>query len=104
MHILAYYSCCGPAHCKEMEATLLQIREGRYIRAQAMVQKLESLNKPIKWDDVLEIAGKGVAPCRPHVAQALVAAGHVNSVEEAFSRYLNNSGPAYVALQQMWYV
>jgi len=97
VHILAYYSCCGPAHCKEMEATLLQIREGRYIRAQAMVQKLESLNKPIKWDDVLEIAGKGVAPCRPHVAQALVAAGHVNSVEEAFSRYLNNSGPAYVA-------
>lgn len=34
---------------------------------------------------------------RPHVARALVAAGHVGTVEEAFARYLGVEGPAYVA-------
>lgn len=97
MHILAYYGCCGPAHHKEIEDSLLKIRDGRYVRAKAMVQKLKGLNKPVKWESVLEIAGEGVAPCRPHVARALVEAGHVSTMQEAFSRYLHNSGPAYVA-------
>lgn len=74
-----------------------KIREGRYIRAKGMVQKLKALNKPVQWEKVLSIAGEGVAPCRPHVARALVEAGHVDSVGEAFTRYLRDSGPAYVA-------
>jgi len=97
VHILAYYSCCGPAHPEELEACLSQIRDGRYTRAKRMVQKLKALNKPVKWENVLKIAGEGVAPCRPHVARALVDAGHVGSVGEAFHLYLRDSGPAYVA-------
>lgn len=97
VHILAYYSCCGPAHPEELEACLNTIREGRYIRAKGMVQKLKDLNKPVKWESVLNIAGEGVAPCRPHVARALVEAGHVDSIGEAFTRYLRDEGPAYVA-------
>lgn len=62
-----------------------------------MVQKLKALNKPVQWESVLNIAGEGVAPCRPHVARALVEAGHVDTVGEAFTRYLRDSGPAYVA-------
>lgn len=94
---MAYYSCCGPAHPEELEACLNTIREGRYIRAKAMVQKLKALNKPVQWESVLNIAGEGVAPCRPHVARALVEAGHVDTIGEAFTRYLRDSGPAYVA-------
>ncbi|KAG0576469.1 hypothetical protein KC19_5G082600 [Ceratodon purpureus] len=97
VHILAYFSCCGPAHPEELEACLSKIREGRYARAKGMVQKLKALNKPVKWESVLDIAGEGVAPCRPHVARALVEAGHVYTIGEAFTKYLRDSGPAYVA-------
>jgi predicted metal-dependent phosphoesterase TrpH len=97
VHILAYFSCCGPAHPEELEACLSKIREGRYTRAKRMVQKLKALNKPVKWESVLDIAGEGVAPCRPHVARALVEAGHVDTIGEAFTKYLRDSGPAYVA-------
>lgn len=97
VHILAYFSCCGPAYPEELEACLNKIREGRYTRAQGMVQKLKALNKPVKWESSLDIAGEGVAPCRPHVARALVEAGHVDTIGEAFTKYLRDSGPAYVA-------
>ena len=48
----------------------------------------------LSWDRVLEIAGEA-APGRPHVAEALVEAGHVPNFREAFNRYLSNNGPAY---------
>lgn len=52
----------------------------------------------LKWDRVLEIAGEA-APGRPHVAEALVEAGHVANFREAFARYLHNDGPAYVEVK-----
>jgi predicted metal-dependent phosphoesterase TrpH len=48
----------------------------------------------LNWDRVLEIAGEA-APGRPHVAEALVEAGHVANSRDAFARYLGNDGPAY---------
>jgi len=33
---------------------------------------------------------------RPHIAQALIRKGYVNSVSEAFDRYLADDAPAYV--------
>ena len=33
---------------------------------------------------------------RPHIAQALVDAGHVATSREAFDLYLNRTSPAYV--------
>ena len=38
---------------------------------------------------------------RPHIARAMVAAGHVASVQEAFDLWIDRSGPAYVARQGM---
>ncbi|KAL3678145.1 hypothetical protein R1sor_021101 [Riccia sorocarpa] len=95
VHILAYYGCCGPSNCEQLEQKLLEVREGRYDRAKEMVRKLALLHKPVKWEDVLRIAGEGVAPGRPHVARALYEAGHVDSVGQAFTKYLHNNGPAY---------
>ncbi|XP_002976226.2 uncharacterized protein LOC9646529 [Selaginella moellendorffii] len=93
VHVLAYYGCCGPA--QGLEERLARIREGRYARARSMVDKLRDLKKPVRWESVLEFAGDGVAPGRPHVARALVQAGHVSSVGEAFHKYLHDGGPAY---------
>ncbi|OVA03124.1 polymerase/histidinol phosphatase [Macleaya cordata] len=95
VHILAYYGICGPSRYEELEKCLANIREGRYIRAQNMLLKLNNLKMPLKWEHVAKIAGNGVAPGRLHVARAMVEAGHVENLKQAFSRYLYDGGPAY---------
>ncbi|CAM8937644.1 unnamed protein product [Rhodiola kirilowii] len=95
VHILAYYSSCGPTRPEELEEFLASIRDGRYVRAQNMISKLNSLKMPVKWEHVARIAGKGVAPGRVHVARAMLEAGHVENLKQAFSRYLHDNGPAY---------
>ncbi|HET6316880.1 MAG TPA: phosphatase, partial [Chloroflexota bacterium] len=69
-------------------------RKARLTRAQQMVDKLTALGAPIALHRVFEIAGEGSVG-RPHVAQALLEAGHVQSIEEAFEKYIGRSGPAY---------
>ncbi|KAI3949065.1 hypothetical protein MKW92_022899 [Papaver armeniacum] len=95
VHVLAYYGSCGPSRCEELENRLANIREGRYLRAKNMLLKLSNLNKPLKWENVVKIAGDGVAPGRLHVARAMVEAGYVENLKHAFSRYLYDGGPAY---------
>ncbi|KAE8655114.1 CAMP-regulated phosphoprotein 19-related protein isoform 1 [Hibiscus syriacus] len=41
------------------------------------------------------ILGNGVAPGRLHVARAMVEAGYVENLKQAFARYLYDGGPAY---------
>jgi 3',5'-nucleoside bisphosphate phosphatase len=43
---------------------------------------------------VFEIAGEGSVG-RPHVAQALLEAGHIQTIDEAFERFIGRGGPAY---------
>lgn len=95
VHILAYYGSCGPTNFSELEECLASIREGRYLRAQAMLQKLKALNMPLNLEHVARIAGDGVAPGRLHVARAMVEARYVDNVKQAFSKYLYDGGPAY---------
>ncbi|XP_054800841.1 uncharacterized protein LOC129304989 [Prosopis cineraria] len=95
VHILAYYSSCGPTRFEELDKFLSNIRDGRFLRAENMVQKLNKLKLPLKWEHVCRIAGKGVAPGRLHVARAMVEAGYVENLRQAFSRYLFDGGPAY---------
>ncbi|KAG5229244.1 PHP domain-containing family protein [Salix suchowensis] len=83
VHILAYYSSGGPARSDELEKFLANIRDGRYLRL------------PLKWEHVTRITGKGVAPGRLHVARAMVEAGYVENLKQAFARYLYDGGPAY---------
>lgn len=95
VHILAYYSSCGPTRSEELEKFLANIRDGRYLRAKNMISKLNKLKFPLKWEQVAKIAGKGVAPGRLHVARAMVEEGYVENLKQAFARYLYDGGPAY---------
>ena len=74
---------------------LRRLQESRLTRAGLMVEKLVQLGKPVSWERVEFFAGQG-AVGRPHIALALVEAGHVSSVNEAFNLYLSRNGPAYV--------
>jgi predicted metal-dependent phosphoesterase TrpH len=65
-----------------------------------MVEKMAELGKPVAWESVQSFAGEG-AVGRPHIARALVEAGHVSSVNEAFDLYLSRNGPAYVERERL---
>lgn len=74
---------------------LAELREVREGRAGRMVERLAALGIELDLERLRAEVGDA-AFGRPHVARALVAAGAVASVEEAFERYLGDGAPAFV--------
>jgi predicted metal-dependent phosphoesterase TrpH len=73
------------------------ILEGRVGRTRRMVERLRELGAPVDFDRVRELAGGG-ALGRPHVARAMVEAGVVDELGDAFSQdWIGTGGRAYVA-------
>lgn len=91
VHVLGY---CIDHHVAWLQEILARLREGRLHRAARMVEKLTLLGVPVQMERVLTFAGGG-AVGRPHVARALVEAGHVSETAEAFTKYIGRNGPAY---------
>ncbi len=85
---------------REYTDHLERFRRGRVERAEKMVGALEALGAPIDWERVQEIAGEGSVG-RPHVAQALLEQGHVETITDAFDRYLGRNGPAYFEREKL---
>ncbi|HTP51473.1 MAG TPA: PHP domain-containing protein [Anaeromyxobacteraceae bacterium] len=71
------------------------LAERRRERMEQIIEKLAALGIRIAADDIVRFSG-GKTIGRPHVARALVAAGAVETVKEAFDRYLAEGKPAYV--------
>ncbi len=92
VHILGYWIDWHQPH---FQAMLAKFRDGRYGRAEKMTRKLAALGVPISFERVKEIAGDA-AIGRPHIAQALLEAGHIATLTEAFDKYIGRNGPAYV--------
>ena len=76
------------------QAAVGSFREARLERAEQMVAALTRIGAPIRLERVYEIAGEGSVG-RPHVAQALLEARHIQSIDEAFDRFIGRGGPAY---------
>ena len=94
MHMLAYLF--DPQN-DELAGEMAEIRESRLHRARAMVDKLAELGVPITWEQVSEIASGGVVG-RPHIARAMIDAGVVSSVDEAFTpEWIGPGGRAHVS-------
>jgi len=93
VHVLCYYMDVENADLLE---ELHRLRDDRRLRGEGMVLKLQELGYPITFDRVNEIA-EGGNIVRPHVAQALVEAGVVPTVKDAFTEeFIGNGGRAYV--------
>lgn len=92
VHILGYGF---PEDSPVLLAGLQQRREARVQRMQQMVSRLVAIGYPLDFARVQAIAGQGSIG-RPHLAQALVDAGYVQSGVEAFERLIGNRCPAYV--------
>jgi 3',5'-nucleoside bisphosphate phosphatase len=69
-------------------AETARIRESRLTRAEQIVRRI-SRDYDIGWDDVLAQAGEGATIGRPHIADALVARGHVPNRSDAFAGILH---------------
>ena len=97
VHVLGYFIDYTDA---ELKNTLVRFRNSRVGRAQGMVAKLAALGVNIDWSRVQEIAGDGSVG-RPHIAQAMLEKGYINSIKEAFVKYISRNGPAYVEREKM---
>ena len=93
VHILGYF--LDPADAA-LEDRLRWLRDKRARRVELMVEKLNALGYPITLERVLEIA-KGGSLGRPHLAQALLEAGHVPTYDSAFDTLIADGAPAYVS-------
>jgi 3',5'-nucleoside bisphosphate phosphatase len=99
VHMLGYFTF-EMLENADLQAELAEFRAGRFERGRLMTEKLQALGKPISWERVQEIAGDASVG-RPHVAQALVEAGHVATIPDAFDLYIGRNGPAYVEREKM---
>lgn len=81
----------------ELNAELAQIRQSRQGRLAAMAQKLTDLGYPLTEADILAQAMGAPSVGRPHVADAMIAKGYIADRKEAFIRFLDHDGPAYVS-------
>ncbi|MFE6869871.1 PHP domain-containing protein [Kitasatospora sp. NPDC057692] len=93
MHMLAYlFDPAEPEFAAEREL----VRTDRFRRGRAIVERCRELGADISWEQVRRIAGEGSVG-RPHIASALVEAGVVASVSDAFTAdWLANGGRADV--------
>jgi len=96
VHVLGYF--LNPAD--EPFARFLEAqRAARVARAVTIIERLEALGMPIdlrqSLTDAAARSGRSIG--RPQVARAMVRAGHVASVQDAFDKWLGLDRPAFVA-------
>ncbi|ACV63848.1 PHP domain protein [Desulfofarcimen acetoxidans DSM 771] len=92
VHILGYYMDIEDTKLLEY---LNMFRRARVERIVKMVNKLIDMGIGISRERVFAIAGSG-AVGRPHLAEALLEAGFVSSMGEAFEKFIGSGRPAYV--------
>jgi hypothetical protein len=92
IHVLGYLV---ELHDRDFLEKLKLFRESRVVRMEKIVKKLQGIGLPVAMNMVKAIAGEGSLG-RPHLAAAMVQAGAVKTIEEAFENYIGFGCPAYV--------
>lgn len=77
-----------------LQEHIQEFTKSRFKRAEIIHQKLKNLGINIKFEDIIERAGKAPVT-RPHIAEVLREAGYVETAKEAFHRYIGDYGPAF---------
>ncbi|MDI2035427.1 PHP domain-containing protein [Paenarthrobacter nitroguajacolicus] len=92
VHLLSYLH--DPTH-KGLLEEITKSKDARLTRAEHMVTLL-SEDYPLTWDDVIHHVAPGATVGRPHIADALVAAGVVADRTEAFTSILTSHSRYFV--------
>jgi 3',5'-nucleoside bisphosphate phosphatase len=93
VHLLAYGADPEAAALAE---EMVRVRDGRTGRLRPVLDLLAGLGVPVSEEEVMAQVGSSPSVGRPHIADALVAAGWVADRTEAFDRFLADGGPAHV--------
>ena len=96
MHVLGYFIDTASPSLRDF---LTRQRRDRLRRVHEMGERLAALGAPVDVAPIAADAARGRSVGRPQVADALVAAGHVATRNEAFDRFLQSGAPAYVPRQ-----
>lgn len=94
VHLLSYLH---DPQAAELTAAVAEARRARVVRSRTMADRLAE-DFPITWEDVVRAAGEGATIGRPHIADALVAAGVIEDRTAAFAGLLSGSSKYYVSL------
>jgi len=96
VHLLAYlFDPDSPVVVAEQQ----RLRVERRDRLRAMAMRMAADGLPIDADEVFGMLPPDSPAGRPHLAQALVRAGLVSTVDEAFAEYLGNGRGYYLVRQ-----
>jgi predicted metal-dependent phosphoesterase TrpH len=95
IHILGYF--IDPGHAPFVEVLQRQ-RTIRRERVEAIGARLAELGMPIDVPALIEATAQqsGKSLGRPQIARAMIQAGHVTSVREAFDHWLATDRPAFI--------
>ncbi len=93
MHILGY---CIRLDDPVLNQTLEKLQAARKNRNPQIITKLNSFGINITLSEVIKEVGEDRQLGRPHIARLMVKKGIVNSINEAFDKYLATGMPAYV--------
>lgn len=93
VHLLAYLF---DPHAPAVVAEAARTRADRRRRLATIAGRMAADGLPVDADDLLAAVPQDATPGRPHIAMALVRAGLVSTVDEAFAQYLNDRGRYYV--------
>ncbi len=94
VHVLAYLVDPDDLALRAMTD---RIRSSRLDRARTMADRI-GRDYDLTWDDIVAQTAGDATVGRPHIADALVARGHVRDRAEAFSSILSPRGEYYIAL------
>lgn len=92
VHILALFVDEGDGR---FNTRLAERQRNRRLRGELMAERLVEAGYPLDLDAIRRDVGDGVWG-RPHLARALVRAGHAVSNDDAFDRFLGREHPWYV--------
>jgi predicted metal-dependent phosphoesterase TrpH len=92
LHVLGYFL---DAQNQKLLAEIAKFQAVRQNRIREMVARINEMGVPLEAESVFALANCK-SPGRPHVARALVKAGLVASLDEAFERFLKKNRPAWV--------
>ena len=95
IHVLFYF--VKPK--TDIHDLLKKIRDEKKLRNLEILNKLKNLDIELDIEEIQKNENQVLG--RPHIAKLMVDGGYVDSITEAFNRFLGNGKPAYTDLHQI---
>src|SRR5579863_6564035 len=92
VHLLGYFIKAMPADA--FRAWIGHLQAGRHLRNRELISKLQAAGVDISLEELAQRGKK--LPGRPHFAAILVEKKYATSIQNAFDKYLSESGTCYV--------